>query len=125
MLEQVIFSIDDVDNIRTLRKFLHHVDVEVIMGRMSHVAQGIGCYKGEMEICFMAQARDMPRIADWIKNQESTLHVPGDVRQPCTLEFLSDGSCEKLGPMRRVSWDEAKELDGWTFMNGVYWACSK
>jgi len=128
MLEHVIFAIDNGDDAHVTAKFLRRMDTLKAMGVLTTpVVQTIGCYKGQLENSYMMMAKDMHHVRDyvnWIEGQESILRVPGDVRQPCELEF-SDGSVVSVGPMREASAVEALQAEAWTYVptTGKYFVC--
>jgi hypothetical protein len=123
MLERIIFAIDNDTDAHVVAKFLRHVDTKRAMMQMQPVELCVGCYKGALERSYMVLAKDFHHVADFVKNQESILRVPGDTRQPCVLEYLEGGSVVPLGPMRRVSASEALVQDAWTYYEGSYYVC--
>lgn len=123
MLEHVIFAIDNGDDLHTQAKFLRHVDTlrasEKMMGTLY---SGIGSYKGSLERCYMVLATDYDRhlkSLDYLSGQESVLRVPGDTRQPCTLQFKG-GDLQSIGTMRQVT---DGSIGDFTYINGKYWEC--
>lgn len=121
MANYVIFSIDNVHDLHTLAKFTHHVDVQRAMQKLSgRVSLAIGSYKGVMEQSFIMLRDDFDlvvRDTDWIKDQESILHVEDGYRGVVygALEYLATGTTEHIGAMRSVSQAEAMQHDGWTY----------
>ena len=130
-LSKVIFSIDNVSSLHTMATFTRFLDTKRAMGKLvGSVTLCVGSYKGELEPSFMMNEVDFNKFirgTDWIDDQESILNVPGDVRQPCTLEYLASGHVEALGPMKEVFWCTAglPEYDGWTYVpaTGKYFTC--
>ena len=57
------------------------------------------------------------RGTDWIKDQESILHVEDGYKGVVygALEYLATGTTEHIGVMREVSQTEAMLHDGWTY----------
>jgi hypothetical protein len=125
MLERIIFAIDNDQDAHVVAKFLRHVDTKRAMMEMQPVELCVGCYKGALERSYMILAKDFHHVADFIKNQESILRVPGDVRQPCVLEYLATGEKIYVGSMRVVPANEALAQDAWTFYNGSYYVCGE
>lgn len=125
MLERIIFAIDNDRNPHQVAKFMRHMDALVAMDKAMPFVQTIGCYKGQLENSYMIYAKDLHHVQNYIENQECILRVPGDVRQPCVLEY-PDGSSESIGPMREVSAVEALQADAWTYVpgSGKYFVCS-
>lgn len=129
MENYVIFSIDNVHDLRTLSKFTHHLDVMQAMQRLEgSVVLSIGSYKGQMEQSFIMLRDDFDkhvRGSDWIKDQESILHLEDGHRGVVygDLEYLADGSSEHIGIMREVPLAEAMKHDGWTYRPDLntYW----
>lgn len=128
MLETVIFAIDKSDDVHTQAKFLRHVDTLRAMGKLRGVfASCIGSYKGDMErgyMMLMTDFNEYVRKSGYVDNQESFLRVPGDVRQPCVLEY-QDGQAEVLRPMERIHASERHLYAGWTYVEktGAYYIC--
>jgi hypothetical protein len=128
MLETVIFAIDNSHDVHQQAKFLRHVDTLRVMGKLRGLfALCIGSYKGDMERSYMMLATDYEKHipkSGYVDNQESILRVPGDVRQPCTLEYF-DGRREVIGPMKRIHSSERHLYDGWTYVEktGAYYVC--
>ena len=123
MLERVIFAIDNDIDTHVNAKFMRWVDTNRVMGKMGEMDLCIGCYNGVMERSYMILARDLHIVAEYIKGQESVLFIPGDVRQPCHLMYLADGSTLGLEPMVEVPYVDAIQAEGWTYCNGKYFVC--
>jgi hypothetical protein len=125
----VIFSVDNVHDVRTLAQFSHHLDMKRAMMKLKgRVALAIGSYKGVMEQSFILLRDDFDAVVrgtDWIKGQESVLHVEDGHRGVVygALEYLSTGSTEHIGVVREVSQSEAMQHDGWTYRPDLnkYW----
>lgn len=128
MLETVIFSIDKAHDLHQQARFLRYLDTVRAMGGLrGHVGSCVGSYKGVLERSYMIPLVDFNnhvRDSGYVSQQESFLHVPGDVRQPCVLEY-SDGSRESLGAMRQVTKDKVGDYDAWTYVEatGHYFVC--
>jgi hypothetical protein len=121
MANYVIFSIDNVANVHTLAQFSHHLDMKRAMQKLKgNVVLSIGSYKGTMEQSFILLREDFDAVvrdSQWIKDQESILHIEdGNAGKVYgELEFLADGSRQYLGQVSEVSQDEAMQHDGWTY----------
>ena len=120
MLNKIIFAIDGNTDTHAVAKFLRHMDtcraMDTLQGQLVHC---IGCYNGVMEPSYMMDERDYRQLVesvDYTAWQESILHVPSDVRQPCTLEFLSGDPRVTLGAMREISAAEAMQCMSWTYV---------
>ena len=130
-LSKVIFSIDNVSDIHTLATFTRFLDTKRVMGKLTgDITMCIGAYKSVLEQSFMMNAVDFNKFirgTDWIDGQESVLHVAGDVRQPCALEYLASGHIDALGAMREVYWRNVGYLNGWTYVpaTGKYFTCEE
>jgi hypothetical protein len=128
-LSKVIFSIDNVSSLHTMATFTRFLDTKRAMGKLvGSVTLCVGSYKGKMEPSFMMNEVDFNKFirgTDWIADQESILNVPGDVRQPCTLEYLGSSYVVAMHPMVGVAWSVAKYLDGWTYVPATrkYFTC--
>ena len=123
MLNKIIFAIDNNTDTHAVAKFLRHIDtcraMNTLKGRFVHC---IGCYNGVMEPSYMMDERDYRQLVERVNytaRQESILHVPGDARQPCTLEFLSGEPHATLGAMREVSAAEAMQCSSWTYVQAT------
>ena len=129
MLETVIFSIDDSHDGHQQAKFLRYIDTLRVMGKLRGMfALCIGCYRGDMERSYMMLAMDYEKHipkSGYVDNQESILRVPGDVRQPCCLEYLDGSNSVLLSSMKRVHSNEIHLYDGWTYVEktGAYYVC--
>jgi hypothetical protein len=129
-LSKVIFSIDNVSDLHTMATFTRFLDTKRAMGKLvGSVTLCVGSYKGELEPSFMMNEVDFNKFirgSDWIKNQESFLHVPGDVRQPCVLEYVAGGH-DRVRPMKEIFWCAAGLPcnDSWTYVpaTGKYFTC--
>ena len=123
MLEYVLFSIDNGNDVHTQAKFFRHVDTLRATGKlMGGMTSGVGSYNGDLERCYMVTAVDYERhfkSLDYLSGQESVLRVPGDTRQPCTLHY-KDRAPQRAGMMTQV-FDMPK--GDFTYINGQYWKC--
>jgi len=130
-LERVIFSIDQPHDLHVQAKFLRHLDTARAMDQLiGPVTLCIGSYQGVLEPSFMMYRSDFNKIVkptEYIRNQESILTVPGDTRQPCTLEYLQEDHKVGLGPMREVEEHHLPHYDGWTYIlqTGKYFTCEE
>jgi hypothetical protein len=121
MANYVIFSVDNVQDVRTLAQFSHHLDMKRAMQKTKDsVKTCIGSYKGVMEQSFIMSRDDFDLVVrgtKWVENQESILHIEdGNAGKVYgELEFLADGSRQYLGQVSEVSQDEAMQHDGWTY----------
>lgn len=100
-LEKIIFAIDDDKNLHNVAKFLRHVDTQRAMGNIKPVVQCIGSWRNYLEKSYMMDLVDYNEYVKpwgWAVQQECVLIVPGDTRQPCTLQFAS-GQTRSVGPM--------------------------
>jgi hypothetical protein len=122
MLEHVLFAIDDGDDLHTQAKFLRHVDTLRATSKMKGIMySGIGCYNGVPERCYMVLGVDFDNHfnnLDYLKDQECVLRVPGDTRQPCTIQYPS-GKIHSVGPM--LCYNDTVPQGDYTYMNGKYW----
>lgn len=111
----VIFSIDSEANPLIKAAFVAHVSGLPLQGGF---VQCIGSYKGAREFAFMMDSGDFAEFvagSEWIKGQESVLHVASGNKQEATLEFLQSGKMEGIGCMVNVSRDDAMAQDAWTY----------
>ena len=122
MLERIIFAIDNDGDLHTNAKFLRHVDTKRAMNNMHPMELCVGFYGGKIERSYMILAKDFHHVFDYVKGQESVLRVPGDTRQPCTLEFLATGEVVSVGRMQQVTQPQAY-MDAWTYFDGKYFIC--
>lgn len=129
MLERIIFSVDNAHDLYHYSKAVHTLDVLRAMGDIGKPVPCIGCYDGCLEPSFMVTAPEWEiirhRARQYLIDQASVLRVPGDVRQPCVLEFLHGNNWQTLGPMRAV--DNPQDYKGWTYVieTGLYFSCDQ
>jgi hypothetical protein len=118
-----------VSDLHTMATFTRFLDTKRAMGKLvGSVTLCVGSYKGELEPSFMMNEVDFNKFirgTDWITDQESILNVPGDVRQPCTLEYLASGKVEGCYPMKEISKNYSKYMESYTFVpaTGKYFTC--
>lgn len=111
-MECTLFSIDNGQDIRTMKRFLKHVDTLLAMDLLvGDVIPCIGYWEGQLEDSFIMLSVDYEKVQSWTKNQDAVVIIPSDPRQPCTLDY----GCgrESLGPMRQVKNPFA--LPAWTY----------
>lgn len=111
----VIFSIDGEANPIIRAAFVSFV---VNSSRAGGFAQCLGVYKGQVENAFMMDSGDFDKLirgSEWIKWQESVLHVASGNKQEATLEFLISGMKIGLGNMHNVEKDEALASGDFTY----------
>jgi hypothetical protein len=122
MLEYVIFSIDNVDDLHTQARFFRWVDTLRAMEKLTGTLHScIGSYEGDLERSFMMLAIDFDKYivnSEYVKDQECFLRVPGDQRQPCVLED-KHGNRLSIPPM--VPLNEQPESLNYTYFNKKYW----
>ena len=120
MMNKIIFAIDDNTDLHTVAKFMRHMDTCRAMNTLKgSFVQCIGCYNGVIEPSYMMDERDYRQLVEsysYASGQESILHVPGDVRQPCTLEFVGGEPRLSLGAMHEVSAAKAMQCNSWTYV---------
>ena len=123
-LGRIVFSVDDVDDLHSYARALRSLDELRAVGKLKECVMCVGSYEGAIEPRFMVLAKDFEdhiRGAWYISEQESILRIPGDVRQPCVLEYLSGGLRLTLGKMRESQ--DIRGADGWTYVieSGKYY----
>jgi len=122
-LTQVIFAVDNGNDIHGLAKFLRYIDaVRAMNNLISKPVLCVGMYRGFYEISILLSYADFVDYvldAGFVDEQESFLVVPGDVRQPCTLIDQNKKVIEVLGPMRPILNYDLKECSGWTHVLGT------
>ena len=115
MEKYVIFSIDNVSDVRTLAKFLHHMDVQKAMMYMQgNLVMCHGSYKGQIETSFICHRTDFDKLVEpygFVSNQESILRVSECNKQYATLEYLPTRRLESIGSLKSVSKKEAMKQD--------------
>lgn len=130
-LTQVIFSVDNGNDVHGLAKFLRYIDAVRAMNNLrSKPVLCMGMYNGLIEPCIMLS---YPDFKDYVLHsgytdlQESFLLVPGDVRQPCVLVDQSLDVIESLGPMRKVHFVDLAYFSNWTCVleSGLFFNCDK
>jgi hypothetical protein len=121
MANYVIFSVDNVQDVRTLAQFSHHLDMKRAMQKTKDsVKTCIGSYKGVMEQSFIMSRDDFDLVVrgtKWVENQESILHVEDGHRGVVygALEYLADGTTEHIGVLREIDKREVMAYDAWTY----------
>ena len=132
-MNYVIFSIDDVHDLHTLAKFLHHMDVQRAMQRMAgDMKICVGSYKGVLEQSFIMTEDDFGAFIEgsiFIDQQESVLLVEDGHKGKtyASLHYLSggvrDGEHVSLGVVKSVDKEVALEQDAWTYRPDLntYW----
>ena len=117
-MSYVLFSIDRVDDLYTLSKFLRHVDTNRAMKKMQgEMKLCFGSWQGVIEQSFIMRQDDYDTFVKpygFTDQQESVLLVPEDTRQPCVLVY-GNGTKMGIGPMREVSKEDAMAQAGWTY----------
>jgi hypothetical protein len=125
----VIFSIDDVSNPRTLRKFIKMVDDLKAVGKLQgDFVLTFGMWKGVMEQSFLMCEEDFYQYvweSDWVEDQEAFLIVEVGPKgnQSAYLLDSDRASAEYMGELKEVSFKEAAKHDGWTYRPdlNLYW----
>jgi hypothetical protein len=132
-MSYVIFSIDNVHDLHTLSKFLHHVDVHRVMQHMKgDMKLCIGAYKGVLEQSFIMTEHDFVLLiqgSEYVQNQESVLLIEDGHRGEmyASLHYLSNGVCDgehiSLGLLKSVDKSAALAQDAWTYRPDLntYW----
>jgi len=98
------------------------------MGKIKEPVACVGYWQGVMEPSYMMDYDDYSKYVKYtafVEKQECVLVVPGDTRQPCTIEPLDPTRLpETVAPMRQVGSTEG--LDGWTVVlsTGKVFTCS-
>ena len=123
--EKTIFAIDNNTDNRTVAKFLHTMDKLKASGKLQGtITHCIGYWQGELEPSYMMDKKEFDEYArPFTQAQQCVLHIPGDARQPCTLEHRT-GDLETVGPMVEVDAKDALALPAWTYVQktGKYFA---
>lgn len=88
----------------------------------------MGRYKGQNEYSFISRMSDYPKIAPWLRDEESILHIhsfDSRDRPKATLKFLKEGRAVNLGRMVPVPREEAIVQDSFTYdpTYDVYFVC--
>lgn len=115
--ERVLFSIDNPKEIHDYARAVRKLSEFEAMGKVAEVVPCVGSYEGVLEPSFMVLARDWEKVIRpmwFVEGQTSILRVPGDVRQPCVLEYLESGARLSIGPLRQVT--SASGLGSWTYV---------
>lgn len=129
----IIFSIDEVNDVHTLAKFLRHMDTQKALGKMEGAMRILmGSYKGVMEQSFICTEGDFNNHVSpmgFTTNQESVLRLYETSngrtapRSFADLIYNSDDT-DSLGEFKEVSRELAMTLDRWTYdpMMDTYYA---
>ena len=119
MLEKIIFTIDNNDDINTVARFLQHISTARASGALKgSFTSCLECCYGDLEVSYMMDRRDYDRLVaplQFVNNHNYMLSVPADTRQPCTLEFV-DGESIPMGRLIEISYEESRKLEMWTYV---------
>jgi hypothetical protein len=112
----VVFSIDNVNDVHVLAKFLRHVDTARAMNRMQGgIQQCIGMYNGLLEVSFIMREDDFNEHVKpfgFTDNQECVLHIVGSDMQ---ASLVSLTEVKDIGFYEAVSHEEAANATSWTY----------
>ena len=121
-LNKICFSIDNNTNVHETAKFLRLMDTQRALNNMQGtIVLCIGSYDGLLEPSYIVNEKDFYDIVEpsgYVNTQDCVLEIPGDTRQPCTLKFY-DGATYSVGPMKRVTKEEAASLRSWTYVQAT------
>jgi len=121
MRKYVVFSIDNVTEMRTLKRFLKVVDTAKAMKKMEgDMKLCIGSYKGVMEQSFIMRQDDFEAFVvpnGFVQNQESFLILEYGHKDVVYASLLWNESKrhEPIGRMVEVSHKKALRQDAWTY----------
>jgi len=122
VLNKILFAIDNNTDTHTVAKFMRHMDTARSMGTLKgSFVQCIGSWEGVLEASYLMDEKDYRFLVEslgFTENQVCIMHVPGDTRQPCSLEY-ADKTVETMGPLDRVSKDFAMTQKGWTYVQAT------
>ena len=127
MTDSVLFSIDKVNDIHTLAKFLRYFDTQRAMKKTKdQLIQCIGCYEGKVDLSFICSEDDyidhiLPleftkyqECVLWIENNSLetwSVHPSLDWRERDDQDYLID----YVGVFRPVSKKKALKKNAWTY----------
>lgn len=119
VLNKVCFAIDTNSDVHTTAKFLRHMDTAKAMGTLrGSLILCIGSWNGELEPSYLMDERDYRKLVEplgFTKGQSSILHIPGDTRQPCTLEYSNpEVPDDTLRPLMEVQ--HPVKATSWTYV---------
>ena len=128
--ERVLFSIDNLHDIHEYARAVRKLSEFEVMGRIAEVVPCIGSFDGYLEPSFMVLAKDFDNVIRdmwFVDEQQTILRVPGDVRQPCVLEYLDSGARISIGPMKNIPSSQVGNYDSWTYVSetGLYFTTEK
>lgn len=136
MLNKIIFAIDNDTDTHVIAKFMRHIDTMRALGKFrGSFIHCISCNYGMLESSYMMDERDYCDFVEpmgFTDNQDCIMHVPGDTRQPCTMEWNTFGELDWLdntktiGAMRSITAEEARRRMSWTYVieTNTYWSTS-
>lgn len=124
-----IFTVDMEHNPLRMNVFMNHI-AEVQKTSAGNILPAIGKYEGKLEHCFMCRRDDFDRFfrgTEYLKGQESVLHVASGNKMEAHLEYLADGRRESIGCMHEVCAKEAPASPGFIFRPdlGQYWVAKE
>lgn len=129
MLSRVLFSIDNSHDVHSSAKFLRQMDTLRALGELTGaVTKCIGSFEGVLEDSYLMLQVDYDKFVrgkGYTEDQICIMYIPGDTRQPCTLEY-GDGRAVGIGSMIKINKTMAQKVDSWTYTleDGRYW-CTK
>jgi hypothetical protein len=129
-MSYVIFTIDFENNPLRMNVFLNHIAALPRGEMQGEIIPMLGCYKGQKEHSFICNAQDFDihiRGTEFIKGQESILHVASGNKMEAYLEYLADGRTEQLGCMHQVPREEALQSEAYTYRPDMncYWVAKQ
>ena len=114
MFEATLFSIDNGNDLRTMKKFLRYVDGLLATDALKgNVVPCIGMWKGRLEDSFIMLSSDFELVRGWAKDQDCILRISSDPKQPVVAEY--EDFSEVIGYSNWVEPEEAFKHDGWTY----------
>jgi hypothetical protein len=126
MLDYVIFSIDNADDVHTLAKFTRWLDTKRVLGELQENPWVlIGKWRGKLENSFLLRRDDFTKYVvpyDWVKNQKAIMRVSADKRMAAQVVSLDEEILAK-GFLMQVPMQAAFKAEGFTYCpkRDIYW----
>ena len=127
----VLFSFDNPYILHSAAKVYRYLDTVNVMSKLAY--QPILCtgyYKGQQEPAIMMDYNDYMEHVDgkwFMEDQESVLVLnprnPRTLAMQGTLLYLKEYYQEGLGTWRQITPIEAMNVEGWTYIAGMYYTC--
>jgi hypothetical protein len=129
MQHHVIFSSDNMDEVRGLAKFLHHLDIKKALQSMK--GSVAFCYHNSeetLQLKYIMTKEDFDKLVRntaWITDQKSIIHVETEHKgfMVASVEQLKTSELSKLGRVTQTTKSKAALFEQWFYRSDMntYW----